>query len=138
MKDLNRVQLIGHLGHHPETKYTATGTARTTFSVATNRTCTASDEQTQTETEWHRVTAWGKLAEMCAQYLCKGARVYVEGRIHTNRWTDAETGEQRSGVEIVIHELIMLDGRGALPVEDADHQGMPAPVEGVGCRMCRW
>ena len=58
-------------------------------------------------------------------------RVYVEGRIHTNRWEDAETGEQRSGVEIVIHELIMLGGRGTTPVEDTDHMGTPAPASRV-------
>ncbi len=84
MKDLNRLQLIGHLGHDPEVKYTEQGTARTTFSVATHRTWTDADGQAQTETAWHRITAWGRLAEICAQYLGKGARVDVEGRNHTN------------------------------------------------------
>ena len=135
MQDLNKVQLIGRLGQDPEVHYTDRGTARTTFSFATNRTWTDADGQPQTPTEWHRITAWGKLAEITAQYLGKGARVYVEGRIRTNRWSDAGTGEQRSGVEIVIHDLIMLDGREAppAPTDDVDLE-QPAPEPPTAAR----
>ncbi len=113
MKDLNSVQLIGRLGQDPNVQYTDTGTARTTFSVATNRTWTDADGQAQTETEWTRCATWGKLAEITAQYAHKGSRVYVAGRLHTTRWEDAQTGEQRSSVEIVVDDLILLHRREA-------------------------
>src|SRR3712207_6255964 len=109
MKDLNSVQLIGRLGQDPNVQYTDTGTARTTFSVATNRTWTDADGQAQTETEWTRCATWGKLAEIAAQYDHKGSRVYVAGQLHTSRWEDAQTGEARSSVEIVVDDLILLD-----------------------------
>src|SRR5215212_9754567 len=112
MKDLNRVQLIGHLGHDPEVKYTATGTARTTFSVATSQHWKDADGQEQETTEWTRCIAWGALAEFCAQHLAKGSRVYVAGRLHTLRWEDAQTGERHARVEIVLDDLILLNRRG--------------------------
>ena len=92
MNDLNRVQLIGHLGQDPEVTYTATGTARTTFSVATSARWKDADGQVQEATEWTRCVAWGTLAEVCAQYVTKGSRIYVAGRLHTLRWEDAATG----------------------------------------------
>lgn len=85
MKDLNRVELIGHLGADPTVLYTDVGTARTTFSVATSRRWTDADGHAQTETEWTRCTTWGKLAEIAAQSLSKGSRVYVQGRLHASR-----------------------------------------------------
>src|ERR671939_98281 len=106
MKGLNRVQLIGHLGHDPEVTYTATGTARTTFSVGTSQRWTDADGQAQDTTEWTRCVAWGTLAEVCAQYVSKGSRVYIAGRLHTLRWQDAETGERHARVEIVLDEMI--------------------------------
>jgi single-strand DNA-binding protein len=109
MKDLNAVHLIGRLGQDPEVQYTDQGTARTTFSVATHRTWTDADGQVQTETEWTRCATWGKLAEIGGQYLHKGSQVYVAGRLHTSRWEDAQTGEPRSSVEIVVDDLILLD-----------------------------
>ena len=119
MRDLNKVQLIGHLGHDPEVRYLDNGTALTTFNVATHHSY-ATGEERQTETEWHRVTAWGKLGEISAQYLHKGTRVYVEGRLRTHRWED-ESGQLRTMVEIVTSDLIMLDRRSTPPVpEDAD------------------
>ncbi len=74
MRDLNKVQLIGHLGHDPEVRYLDNGTALTTFNIATHHSYVAGEER-QTETEWHRVTAWGKLGELCALYLHKGSCV---------------------------------------------------------------
>src|SRR5919206_4894046 len=112
MRDLNRVQLIGHLGQDPEVKYTATGTARTTFSVATRYRWKDADGQAQEATEWTRCVAWSTLAEVCAQYVAKGSRVYVAGRLHTLRWNDAATGERHARVEIVLDYLILLDRRG--------------------------
>ena len=111
MKDLNRVQRIGYLGHDPEVTYTATGTARTTFSVATSQRWKDADGQVQEATEWSRCIAWGTLAEVCAQYVGKGSRVYVAGRLDTVRWEDAETGERHARVEIVLDDLFLLDRR---------------------------
>ena len=111
MKDSNRVQLIGHLGQDPEVKYTATGTARTTFSIATSQRWKDADGQVQEATEWTRCVAWGALAEVCAQSLSKGNRIYVAGRLHTLRWQDAATGERHARVEIVLDDLILLDRR---------------------------
>ena len=106
MKDLNRVQLIGHLGQDSGVTYTATGTARTTFSVAARARWKDADGQVQEATEWTRCSAWGALAEVCAQYVAKGSRVYVAGRLHSLRWQDAETGERQARVEIVLDDLI--------------------------------
>src|SRR5215218_1123165 len=109
MKDLNCVQLIGRLGQDPEVQYTDRGTARTTFSIATSRHWTDADGQEQSMTEWSQCITWGTLAEIAAQFLHKGSRVYVAGRLRTSRWEDAQTGEQRSRVELVVDDLILLD-----------------------------
>ncbi len=126
MHDLNRVQLIGHLGQDPEVTYTATGTARTTFRVATSQRWKDVDGQAQEATEWTRCVAWGILAEFCAQYVTKGSRVYVAGRLHTLRWEDAETGEPHARVEIVLDDLILLDRRGgACGAATDEHEAVP-------------
>ena len=126
MRDLNRVQLIGHLGQDPEVKYTEQGTARTTFSVATSQRWKDVDGQGQEATEWTRCVAWGALAEFCAQYVCKGSRIYIAGRLHTVRWNDAETGERHARVEIVLDDLILLDRRDGVGMTTAnDADGVP-------------
>ncbi len=128
MRDLNAVQLIGRLGQDPNVQYNDRGTARTTFSVATNRTWTDADGQAQTETEWTRCATWGKLAEIAAQFAHKGSRVYVAGRLHTSRWEDAQTGEGRASVEIVVDDLILLDRpTPSGTTEDAQDEREPQP-----------
>src|SRR5918911_337512 len=112
MHDLNRVQLIDHLGQDPEVTYTGSGTARTTFSVATSYRWKDAAGQVQETTEWSRCVAWGALAEVCAQYVGKGSRIYVAGRLHTLRWEDAATGERHARGEMVLEDLILLDRRG--------------------------
>ena len=112
MRDLNRVVLIGHLGHDPEVTYTEQGTARTTFSVAISARWKDAAGQMQATTEWTPCIAWGMLAEVCAQPVTKGSHVYVAGRLHTLRWQDAATGERHARVEIVLDDLILLDRRG--------------------------
>ncbi len=109
MKGLNRVQLIGRLGQDPEVTITERGTTRTTFSVATSPRWTDVDGQAQTDTEWSRCVVWGKVAEVATEYLHTGSRVYVQGRLHTSRWEDADTGAPHSSVEIVVDDLILLD-----------------------------
>ncbi len=109
-KGLNKVMLIGRLGQDPEMRYTPSGRPLTKLQLAVNRSWTASDGEKKTETEWFNVVAWGKLAEICNQYLTKGQQVYIEGRIHTRRWKD-DDGTQHASVEINAQEMIMLDGR---------------------------
>ena len=126
MHDLNRVQLIGHLGQDPEVMYTAIGAARTTFSVATSYHWKDADGQVRETTEWTRCVAWGTLGEVCAQYVNKGSRVYVAGRLHTVRWEDAATGERHALTEIVLDDLILLDRRGgARGAATDDDDGLP-------------
>jgi single-strand DNA-binding protein len=121
MKDLNRVQLIGHLGQDPEVTYTATGTARTTFTVATSARWKDAACQVQEATDWTRCVAWGALAEVCAQYVTKGSRIYAAGRLHTLRWQDAATGDRHARVETVLDDLILLDRRGGARGAVTDH-----------------
>ena len=113
-KSLNKVMLIGNLGKDPELRYTPSGVAVATFSVATNESWKDQDGNTQERTEWHNIVAWRKLAEICGEYLKKGKKVYIEGRIQTRSYDDKNTGAKKYITEIVADNLIMLDGgRGA-------------------------
>jgi len=102
--------IIGRLGRDPEMRYTPSGKPVTTFSVATHRSWNTSEGERRTETEWFNVVAWGSLAEICKEYLAKNRLVYIEGRLQTRRWDDAE-GVKHTSVEIVANEMIMLDER---------------------------
>jgi single-strand DNA-binding protein len=109
-RGLNKVMIIGNLGRDPEMRYTPSGRPVTTFSVATSRTWNTSDGEKRVETEWFNVVAWRNLAEICKQYLTKGQQVYIEGRLQTRQWEDAD-GNKRSSIEIVANEMIMLGDR---------------------------
>jgi single-strand DNA-binding protein len=106
-RGLNKVMIIGHLGRDPEMRYTPSGRPVTTFSIATNRTWSTSDGERHTETEWFNVVSWSNLAEICKQYLSKGLQVYIEGRLQTRKWEDAD-GIKHTSVEIVANEMLML------------------------------
>ncbi len=107
-RSLNRVLLIGNLTRDPELRYTPQGTAVTTFGLATNRSWSPSDGgPRQEETEYHRIVAWAKLAEICSQLLYKGRKVYVEGRLQTRKWT-TQDGLERETTEVVIDNMIAL------------------------------
>ncbi len=110
-KDLNKVQLIGRLGADPETRYTAQGSAITKLRIATTRNWRKAEGEDHEETEWTNVVAWNKLAEICAQYLRKGARIYIEGRLQTRSWDDQESGQKRYMTEVVANDMIMLESR---------------------------
>ncbi|MBI4811033.1 MAG: single-stranded DNA-binding protein [Ignavibacteriales bacterium] len=112
-KSLNKVLLIGHLGKDPELSYTASGVAVAKFSVATNERWKDQDGNTQERTEWHNIVAWRKLAEICGQYIKKGSKIYLEGRLQTRSWDDKNTGVKRYMTEIIADDLIMLDSKGA-------------------------
>lgn len=109
-KSLNRVELIGNLTRDPELRYTPQGTAVCSFSIATNRQWTNDSGEKQEDVEFHRIVAWSKLAEICAQLLKKGRKVYVEGRLQTRDWETNE-GDKRRTTEIVISDMILLDSR---------------------------
>ena len=111
-RGLNKVLLIGRLGQEPEMRYTPSGKPLTKFRMASERNWTTADGEKKGETEWFNVVAWGKLAEICNQYLKKGQQVYIEGRLHSRRWQDDE-GTNHSSVEVIAQEMIMLDGRPA-------------------------
>lgn len=104
--------LIGNLTRDPELRYTPQGTAVCTMGLATNRTWVTDSGEKREETEWHRIVAWNKLAELCSQLLFKGRRIYVEGRLQTRQWT-AQDGSQRQATEIVIEDMIILDAKRA-------------------------
>ncbi|MEZ5672804.1 MAG: single-stranded DNA-binding protein [Thiotrichaceae bacterium] len=112
-RGINKVILIGNLGKDPEVRYSASGLAIATFSIAT--TSGVKDRQTgqwTEETEWHNVTVFDKLAEIAKQYLHKGSQVYLEGRIKTEKWQDKNTGADRYTTKIIGYEMQMLGGRG--------------------------
>ncbi len=109
-RGLNKVMVIGHLGRDPEMRYTPSGRPVTTFSVATTRAWHSADGERHEETEWFNVVAWGSLAEICNQHLRRGQQAYVEGRLQTRRWDDAE-GKKHYATELVAKEIIMLGDR---------------------------
>jgi single-strand DNA-binding protein len=134
-KDLNKVQMTGRLGADPEARYTPQGSAVTTFRVASNRTWTSADGEKHEDTEWFRVVAWNKLGEICAKYLTKGSRVYIEGRLQTRSWQDQE-GQTRYTTEVIANDMIILDARrenggGAPDLEfdgEPEYEAEAAPV----------
>lgn len=109
-RSLNRVQLIGNLTRDPELRYTPSGAAVCSFSIATNRAWTTDSGEKKEDAEFHRIVAWNKLAEICSQFLTKGRKVFVEGRLSTRSWT-AQDGTQKQTTEIVISDMILLDNR---------------------------
>lgn len=122
-RGVNKVILIGNLGQDPELRYTPNGSAVATLSIATNERWNDKDGNVQEHTEWHRVVAWNRLAEICGEYLKKGSQVYVEGRLKTRSWEDKD-GVKRYITEIVVRELQMLgrreDSSAAEPVPPPD------------------
>jgi single-strand DNA-binding protein len=134
-RSLNKVMLIGNLTRDPELRYTPQGTAVCTMGLATNRTWVTDNGDKKEETEFHRIVAWNKLAELCSQLLFKGRRVYVEGRLQTRQWTGSD-GNQRQATEIVIEDMLVLDskrqGEESMDVEAAPElpvvEETPAPV----------
>ena len=111
-KSLNRVQLIGNLTRDPELRYTPSGTAVCSFGLATNRSWTTDTGEKKEDTEFHNIVSWNKLGELCSQYLAKGRKAYVEGRIATRTYTGKD-GQQHQRTEIVIQDMIILDSKGA-------------------------
>ncbi|MCJ7715468.1 MAG: single-stranded DNA-binding protein [Anaerolineales bacterium] len=126
-RGLNKVMLIGRLGQEPEMRYTPSGRPLTKFQLAVNRTWKSADGEKKTETEWFNIVVWGKLAEICNQYLSKGQQIYIEGRLHTRQWQD-DDGGNHSSVEVVAQELLMLDSKSAEQDPDSS-ESMPSEDE---------
>ena len=122
---VNKVILVGRLGRDPETRFTGAGQAVCNFSLATDETFKDRNGERQKRTEWHKIVVWGKQAEIAQQYLKKGSKVYVEGRIQNRTW-DAQDGTKKNRTEIVIDNMIMLDSKGSGMGSGAGNQGFAA------------
>lgn len=123
MAGLNKVMIIGNLGKDPEMRFTPQGKPVTTFSLATTRSFTGPEGERRQETEWFDVVTWDRLAETCNQYLAKGRRAYVEGRLHTRSW-EGQDGQRRTRMEIVANTVLFLD---RAPLAAAE-EGAAAPA----------
>ena len=122
--DLNKAMIIGNLTRDPEVRTTPGGLQVTSFGIATNLNWTDQSGQKQEKVEFHNIVAWRKLAEIIGQYLKKGSKVYIEGRLQTRTWDDKETGKKMYRTEIIADNMIMLDKKGS-----SDYQSsQPAPA----------
>jgi len=128
MAGLNKVMVIGNLGADPEMRYTADGNALTSFRVAASRNYSTPEGERREETEWFSVVAWRKLAEQCSQFLQKGRRVYVEGRLRTRSW-DTPDGQKRYRTEVVADRVLFLDRPGGAPFPEEREAGPVTPEE---------
>jgi len=125
---VNRVILVGRLGRDPETRYTSGGQAVCNFTMATDESFKDKSGERQKRTEWHRIVVWGKLAEICQQYLKKGSLIFIEGRIQSRQWDDRD-GNKRTTFEIVANTMKMLGPRAeAAPPEAAEHTAAEEPA----------
>ena len=115
---VNKVILIGRLGKDPDVRYTPDGTMVTNFNLATDEQWKDKNGEKVQRTEWHRIVTWGKLAEICGNYLVKGKLVFIEGRIQTRSWEDKE-GVKRFTTEIIASNMQMLDSKGQNKTDDA-------------------
>ncbi len=118
MASLNKVMLIGNLGKDPEVRFTASGQAVASFSLATSEKFKGKSGEWEERTEWHNITLWGKLAEIAGEYLSKGKTIYVEGRLQTRKWQD-KSGNDRYTTDIVGDKMQMLSPKGERSGGDA-------------------
>ena len=125
-RSLNKVMLIGNLTRDPEMRYTPQGTAVCTFGVATNRSWTLESGEKKEDVEFHNIVAWNKLAEICAQLLKKGRKVYVEGRLSTRSW-QGQDGTQKQRTEVVINDMVILDKK----TDNPEDGGVGVPEAGI-------
>jgi len=129
-KSINKVILIGNLGKDPEVKYTPQGTPVAKITLATNERFKGKDGNWQERTEWHNVVLWQRLAEIAGEYLKKGGKVYIEGRLQTRSWDDKQTGQKKYMTEVVANDLVLLGGRGEGSSESGGSRGAAASAGG--------
>ena len=125
-RSVNKAILVGRLGKDPELNYIPSGQSVTKFTMATNRSYKDKSGEWKEETDWHNIVAWGKLGEICAQYLVKGRQAYVEGQIRTRNWEDRE-GKKRTTTEIIANEVLLLGSRGEAAPEAANRPAGDSP-----------
>ena len=123
-KSVNKVILIGNLGKDPEVKYTPSGTAVANLALATEERTKDKSGEWQAKVEWHNVVLWSRLAEIAGEYLKKGGKVYIEGRLQTRSWDDKTSGQKKYMTEVVGQELVLLGD-----VRKADVSSTPAPQQ---------
>lgn len=132
-RGINKVILIGNLGKDPEVRYTPNGLAVANLTLATSESWKDKQSGENVEkTEWHRIVMYQRLAEIAGEYLKKGSKVYVEGRLQTRKWQDKTTGQDRYTTEIVANELQMLDSKGAGGSAEGSSYEKPAAVAASG------
>ena len=110
-KSVNKVILVGNVGKNPEVKYSPSGTPVAKFSLATNERFKDRNDQWQDRTEWHHVVAWQRLAEIVGEFVAKGSKLYIEGKLQTSCWEDGQSGERKYRTEIVAREIVLLGTR---------------------------
>jgi single-strand DNA-binding protein len=125
-KSLNRVTLIGNLGKDPEVKFTPSGTPVAKIALATNERFKDKNGEWQDRTEWHNIVLWQRLAEIAGEYLKKGGKVYIEGRLQTRSWEDKNTNQKKYMTEVVASDLVLLGGRGEGSAEEGGGRGRGA------------
>jgi single-strand DNA-binding protein len=128
---VNKVILIGNLGSDPDVKFTPSGVPVANFNLATSESWTDRNGERQERTEWHRLVLWRKLAEIAGQYLKKGSKLYVEGRLQTRSWDD-QSGQKRYTTEVEVRDMQMLDSRGEAPDAGGRTSGDPGPAAAQG------
>ena len=119
-RSVNKVILVGNVGKDPEVRYPQSGTPVANFSLATNERFKDRHDEWQERTEWHSIVAWQRLAEIVGEYVAKGSKVYVEGKLQTTSWEDRQSGERKYRTEIVVRDLLLLCSR---ENSGGDHQG---------------
>ena len=127
-KSVNRVTLLGNVGKDPEMKYSQSGTAIARLSIATEDRYKDKSGDWQTKTEWHSATAFAKTAEIIGEYVKKGNKIYIEGKLQTTSWDDKETGQKKYKTEIVINDLVLLGSRESGGTSSAPQQAKPQPA----------
>jgi single-strand DNA-binding protein len=126
-RGINKVILIGNLGRDPEVRYTPSGLPIANLTIATSESWKDKQSGEQVErTEWHRIVMYQRLAEIAGEYLRKGSKIYIEGRLQTRKWQDKNTGQDRYTTEIVANEMQMLDSKGGGSAGDAPAYEKPA------------
>jgi single-strand DNA-binding protein len=132
-RSVNKVILVGNVGKDPEVKYSPSGTPVAKFSVATNERFKDRNDQWQDRTEWHNIVAWQRLAEIAGEFVTKGSKIYVEGKLQTSCWEDGQSGERKYRTEIIAREIVLLGSRvNGTNIESSDHpEKQNTPSESV-------
>jgi len=135
-KSVNKVILVGNVGQDPEVKYTASGVPVAKVSLATNERSKDKNDAWQDMTEWHSVVAWQRLAEIVGEYVRKGSKVYIEGKLQTSSWEDKQSGERKYRTEVVARDIVLLgtrdngqEGTGETPSGRSSPEPAPAVAD---------